>query len=682
MAVLSGVGLFCELLLIRWLDAEIRPLAYVKNLPLIASFLGLGIGFAIAGRRRSSFPLSVVLLALVLAVGSACADRFGATLAGPIGPEINLGIRATEEPIELLVFYSLITGIFALVVLAMIPLGQIAGEYMEGLETLRCYSANIAGALAGIVLFFALAALSVPPWVGALAVLAICLGYFRPGRLRSLSLVVAAAAVLSMAVVDRSGGLTVWSPYNKIKLRQLPPVELEDRSVDIGWVLGVQNGYYQRMLDLRPETVAAVREQAPVVGQASYAYDYPYGWIRPRKVLVVGAGTGNDVAAALRHGAERVDAVEIDPRILRFGRELHPEGPYRDPRVNLVEADARAFLGSSDEKWDLIVFGLLDSHTSLFSSLSSNIRLDNYVYTVEALADALAHLEPGTGVLSLAFYVEQPWIATRLDLMLREVTGSPPLVTKVYYDGGFLFLAGPGIAGPEGRKDSAEGRPEVFVGVPEDSARQHPAGELATDDWPFLYLERRGVPTTVLRASAGMMAVTVLLVALFFRGRIRFDRHLFFLGAGFLLVETRTIAQLGLVFGSTWRVSAITIAGILTLILVANAIITRTGPLPRIPLYLALSAGLAACYFVPPGVAVGGGSAAAFGLAIFYLLPLVFAALIFASSVSKLEGLAVPLASNLIGAVLGGLLENLSMSLGISALSLLAIVVYGASFRR
>lgn len=671
-AVLSGIGLFCELLLIRWLDAEIRALAYVKNIPLIASFLGLGIGFAIADRKRSLFPLSVLLVALVLSVGIAFASQ--ETLAGPAGPEINLGIQSTDDLGQLGAFYLLITAVFALVVLATVPLGQVAGEHMKGLPSLPCYTANVGGALAGILAFFAFSVLSLPPWTAAVLVFAVCLAYLPPSRLRLLSLVVALLTVAGMASVDYGKERTVWSPYNKIKIRHLPPVETATGPVEIGWVLEVQNGYYQRMLDLRPEVTRAVGRDSQLVARAAYSYNYPYSWVEPREVLVVGAGTGNDVAAALRHGAQRVDAVEIDPLISWFGRQHHPEDPYGDPRVRLIEADARQYLKGTDERYDLIVFGLLDSHTSFYSALSNNIRLDNYVYTVEALREALGRLTED-GVVSLAFYAEQAWIVTRLDQMMREVIGHPPLVTALTYDGGYLYLAGPGM--PE-----TSDRPEIQRGVPPEIYAQHPPGPSATDDWPFLYLERRGVPGTVALASAGMLLATLVLVLVFFRREVAFDRHLFLLGAGFLLVETRTIAQLGLIFGSTWRVSAITIALILALILLANALIQRVGPLPLPPLYAGLGLMLVANYLVPPGVGLGGGTALAVGLALFYLLPLVFAALVFASSITRYDGLAAPLASNLVGSVLGGLLENLSMAVGISALSLIALAVYAGSFKR
>lgn len=183
-------------------------------------------------------------------------------------------------------------------------------------------------------------------------------------------------------------------------------------------------------------------------------------------------------------------------------------------------------------------------------------------------------------------------------------------------------------------------------------------------------------------ASIAMLAAGALLVALFFRGAVRVDRHLFFLGAGFLLVETRTIAQLGLLYGATWRVSAIAIAGILALVLLANLVVARRGAPPRLTLYALLGLILLLNYAVPPGAALGGGVAARAAMTLFLLAPLFVAGLLFASAVREREQLAPALASNLVGAVLGGLLENLSMVTGFSALSLLALTLYAASFRR
>ena len=131
--------------------------------------------------------------------------------------------------------------------------------------------------------------------------------------------------------------------------------------------------------DNRPSVLASLTP-AQRAKTADY-YDTPYLALGdgPRSVLVLAAGTGNDVAAALRHGATDVDCVEIDPYIANLGKEIHPEKPYNDPRVHIIVDDARAYLRRCQKHYDLIVFAYLDSH-SAFSSMSS-IRLDNYVYT-------------------------------------------------------------------------------------------------------------------------------------------------------------------------------------------------------------------------------------------------------------------------------------------------------------
>src|SRR6185436_5008618 len=94
-------------------------------------------------------------------------------------------------------------------------------------------------------------------------------------------------------------------------------------------------------------------------------YNQPYEVANPHPadVLVIGAGSGTDVAAALASGATHVDAVEIDPRIQEIGQELHPDHPYDDPRVEVHIDDGRAFLERTDRRYDLIVLALPDSLT-------------------------------------------------------------------------------------------------------------------------------------------------------------------------------------------------------------------------------------------------------------------------------------------------------------------------------
>ena len=110
-------------------------------------------------------------------------------------------------------------------------------------------------------------------------------------------------------------------------------------------------------------------------------------------MLIVGAGTGTDVALALSRGATRVDAVEIDPRLEQIGAQRHPDLPYADPRVHVHIDDGRAFLERSSDHYDMIIFALPDSLTLVAGA--SSLRLESYLFTVEAMRSVRDHLAPG-----------------------------------------------------------------------------------------------------------------------------------------------------------------------------------------------------------------------------------------------------------------------------------------------
>ena len=66
-------------------------------------------------------------------------------------------------------------------------------------------------------------------------------------------------------------------------------------------------------------------------------------------------------------GAKAVDAVEIDPAIIAIGEAAHPERPYQHPGVRTIVNDARSFFRTTTGKYDMVVYGLLDSHSVLKS---------------------------------------------------------------------------------------------------------------------------------------------------------------------------------------------------------------------------------------------------------------------------------------------------------------------------
>src|SRR5262249_25015670 len=287
-------------------------------------------------------------------------------------------------------------------------------------------------------------------------------------------------------------------------------------------------------------------------------YDLPCKFHpNPGTVLVVGAGSGNDVAGVLRNGAKRVVAVEIDPVIIEIGKRFNPEQPYADPRVTVVNDDARSYFATTTEKFDVTVFGLLDSHTT---TAMTNARLDHYVYTRESIARAKELLAPG-GVMFLSFFAEWPFITDRMARTLNEAFGQESLVFRVtatYYGrGGVVFVNGDMAAVNARLAADAE-----LAGKGKGGKQAGPWGlagttRLATDDWPYIYLEKPSVPVLYF-LLAGVLGV------LFARGVYRLGAadmlkawgssgwHFFFLGAAFMLLEVQNISKAAVVLGNTW----------------------------------------------------------------------------------------------------------------------------------
>ena len=130
----------------------------------------------------------------------------------------------------------------------------------------------------------------------------------------------------------------------------------------------------------------------------------------PRRlhVCVLGAGGGTGVLMALRHGALRVDAVELNPNVPELLRSEFRDfvgGLYDRPEVRLQRADARAFVQTARGTWDIMDLTLLDSFAG--SAVGLSAVGENYLYTREALEAYVHHLGPG-GMLSVTRWVRMP----------------------------------------------------------------------------------------------------------------------------------------------------------------------------------------------------------------------------------------------------------------------------------
>jgi hypothetical protein len=613
----------------------------------------MGLGLAV-GRRHPGLVHWTLPALAVLALVLGLAEPLG--LVRLVFPDPSIAMWGAETSgagmtlvRNLGIFVGLIVGIVGVFLLA----GSAVGFLFPRLPPLASYRWDLAGSLLGVLAVSAVTATGAGPvaWL-ALGVL--------PFAWLSRHPVALGAAVVILVLAGYGAGQAVFSPYNQIDLHLEPE----------GLRLDVNRDFHQYMHDLSDRAMASSRNPEGF-RRLRDAYDLPFVINARRGVaVVVGAGTGNDVQAALRHGYQRVVSVDIDPRIIELGARLHPERPYADPRVEAVVDDARAFFQRPRrERYDAVVYGLLDSH-AMFTALST-LRLDNYVYTEEGIRAAWAHVAP-EGHLSVSFSVfAGPWIADRLYWTIARATGQAPVA---FYHGmhfGCTFV----VPGPAARLSLASLDYEP-VGPTTPLARVH----TTSDDWPFLYVRPGIFPWGYVIVLGLVVALAVLATPWAF-GRAalgaNFDPVLFLMGAGFLLLETRGVTALSLLFGSTWLVNAAVFAGILLLALVANEVVARRRRARVEPLFAALLAAVILVWAIPPS-ALTGLPLVTRGLTggLVNGLPVGFAGVIVSMLLARSPNPTAALGSNLVGAVVGGCLEYLSMVAGLRALALLAFALY------
>lgn len=670
LALISFLSLFIELVVIRWLASEVRIFAYFKNFPLLAAFLGFGAGCLIARRKRNYFRFTPLLL-LALSAVIAFAWRGGYTHITFVDPyeQYLIGTYAFNNPLlEMLKGAGFILGIFLLTVALFTCLCEKLGECLDAHPPLTAYTVNIAFSLLGIIVYAFLCWARLGPAVW-LAIAAVGLLAFFP---RNWLMATPAFAAIALPIFLTPANV-IWSPYYRIDLK---PLSLHGRDgiahplgfnveVNHDAILGAYN-FSSAYLQTLPSDV---RSQLLDYYNVSYRIFGP----RFRHIAVLGAGAGNDVAAALRNGVERVNAVEIDPGIIDVGRRFHPESPYSSSKVNIINGDARTFLREKGNNgYDMIVFGALDSH-AVFSSMSS-VRIDNYVYTVESFSEALSHLDRN-GILAVTFYCYKPWQLERVFNALWKANGPKPVV--VYSLGeqrnNLVMLAGPGahrdelLAHPYVRAQNAES----LVG--------NGTVEPTTDDWPFLYLRERGFPFNYAYMLILILGASYIIITRAAQlSASSFDTPMFLLGAGFMLLETKVMAKIALLAGATWIVSTFVIAAVLLMILLSNLAVmrgwfqNRQWTLAALGLSILLDdvLKLNSVMLLPwPGLNL------ALILALLSL-PIFFAGVLFATCYRDVEQAAPALGYNLFGAMAGGVLEYCSMASGINSLNLLSLLAY------
>ncbi|MEZ4451619.1 MAG: hypothetical protein R3B09_19260 [Nannocystaceae bacterium] len=389
-----------------------------------AAMLGLGgaaLLLACAPRLRTVVDLDGALARLSLALAAAIAGGYVALLWIPLAP-----FRLLLDPWQWLWGALAI----ALVGLPFALSGLVVGLVLAraGAATHRLYAADLIGAGLG-----AAAVIEVMPALGgsgsviacgALAAIAsVAFAGASRRRLQLLGLAAGLALALEAGFAERTMPIdttvnkgapprgthlaTRWNAGSRIDVYEAKGAHGRRIFEVDGGVAATAN------FDLRPDvrTALAARRGLPTWARlALVGRD-------PGDVLVLGAGAGIDVLAAVHAGARSVTAVEVNPILTEavqgsmaeyFGRL------FELPEVRLITEDARAFLRRDRGRYDVI----LAVHTVSNAALAAGALAltEDALFTREALDDWLDHLAEGGTILITRPATHLP----RLCVTLRE----------------------------------------------------------------------------------------------------------------------------------------------------------------------------------------------------------------------------------------------------------------------
>jgi hypothetical protein len=299
--------------------------------------------------------------------------------------------------------------------------------------------------------------------------------------------------------------------------------------------------------------------------------------------------------------------------------------------------------------------------------------------------------------MALYNYFREKWLVDRLANTIVSAFGREPLA-YVHQERAYLavMLAGPRIAelpalpSPPTLRLAYGQSHEANVGRP---LVRDAAVAPATDDWPFLYMRERSIPRHYLAALGVVLAVSLLAGFLALstnpQSAIRNPQwSFFFLGMGFMLLETKSIVQFALLWGSTWSSASLAIAAVLVMALASVAITWRMKIERQWPIVVALVALLGLNYLLPVGrVSFHSRLVESIFYAALVFSPVLCAGLLFSSNFRTSGSTTADFGANLLGAMAGGVAEYLSLVAGyrfllipVGACYLVAVLLYKREF--
>jgi spermidine synthase len=694
-----------------------RPARLLKHTPLFL-VLALGAGLAVV-RLRTEIEQHV-------------------NVADQANPDVVFfgGEVSVLEQVEFRFPLEVVLGLFfVLIALVMVGPGQEMGRAFNRVPHRgRAYAMNLLGSLAGILLFAVGSMVEMPPavWFGVSALgLAVFLGRdaARPPVLEYAGLATAVALSLFTSGVLPGSSTAVetrWSPYYRIDFQKSQGViatnlighqQVQPRGEpsvepyalpylfrrDVGaWpefrrvlIIGSGSGNdLSRALQWCPPdaTIDAV-EIDPVIQRLGAAYhpDQPYA--DPRVTLHL-----NDGRNFLRQApAEEYDLVVfalIDSLVLQSGYSnlrlesyLFTTEAFRDVRRVLKPTGVSAVYNFFRQGW--IAARLRDEMKAAFDAEpvmltnppKDTVKLAEFDrgFTVffAGRADALAPLRARFAATGNTYWY--PWavpVAPDSPARFSPANDPPPPLTA----SGFVVPMDIGGQAVEPRWV------RFRVADLEPSTADLPP---ATDDWPFLYTRKPSVPEHTIRGMVLMVVLSLGLWSIVARAAGRTPTaetqpsecglavRSFFLGAGFMLVETKAVVHMALLFGGTWTVNTVVFAAVLLMSLAGNLFAMKVRPTNLTPYYALLFAALALNVLIPldaflglsPAVQIAGACLLAFA-------PVACAGVIFSASFARSNRPNQMFGANVAGALVGGLAENASMLLGFRYLIVVAAGFY------
>jgi spermidine synthase len=679
---LAGLTLFLELVLIRWLSGLFPVFLLYKNFILLACFCGIGIGYALSQKQTkllfASLPLLCFTIIFMLLLRYAPDRVILDLLHVPTHSALNPGAvtfyakNLTGSIISYLPVLIFLSLTFMLNALILIPAAQYCGYLMERTERpLISYGLNLIGSIKGVVALFIISSFWCGPLVWFSISLLILLWYLSPFlKKQPTGLIYATVCIIALSWPVDQMTQYIYTPYQLI----------QKTSSKNGYTSFVASGYYHQNVNNYAETN---------LNRVKHIYNYGLWELAYRslenvnRALIIGSGVGNDPAAALRGGAKTVDAVEIDPAIIEIGKTDHPEKPYQDERVNIIIDDGRGFLRKTKQNYDAITYGMQD--TTMLLSHGSNVRFDTFVFTLEGLSDAYNRLNEG-GVINILLMIKDDTnIGHKVYQMLDSLSpNDQPRVIRI--DDPYPNLSWIAFILSKNKPLSITEdylKKHYLLDVSDEFSNHADQADskidLPTDDWPFFLMQKKSYPLTYVTSLILILFLSTLTVKYLLPGQ-GFNHSLlpfFFLGAGFMLVETKAITELALVFGNTWQIIAFTITSILIMAFIANLTVSKTDKNLIFPAFIFLLITIVCGYLVVTNDIIASSNwAAKISFLTLLTVPMFFSGIIFSSLLKKSQDVTGALAYNIIGAMLGGLLEYNSLKFGFSSLYFIALLAY------